>query len=118
MFDEMLLGRRRPTYVAFGLLIADGVDLRPLSLRERKVRLARIDEGAEGWIARTNGLVGEGRALYWAVAHRMISQAPRTLRWTTMKMGRIEQHGSPGYGSRTASKILARFRSDGECFAA
>jgi bifunctional non-homologous end joining protein LigD len=66
-FKELLFGRRRPTYVAFDLLIADGVDLRPLPLRERKARLARIGKGAEGWIALTNGLVGKGRALYQAV---------------------------------------------------
>jgi ATP-dependent DNA ligase len=29
--------------------------------------LARIGEGAEGWIALTNGVVGEGRALFRAV---------------------------------------------------
>jgi hypothetical protein len=50
-FNELLFGRRRPTYVAFDLLMTDGVDLRPLALRERKARLARIGEGAEGWIA-------------------------------------------------------------------
>jgi hypothetical protein len=29
-FNELLFGRRRPIYVAFDLLIADGVDRRPL----------------------------------------------------------------------------------------
>jgi ATP-dependent DNA ligase len=28
--NELLFGRCRPTYVAFDLLMADGVDLRPL----------------------------------------------------------------------------------------
>ncbi len=36
LFKELLFGHRRPTYVAFDLLIADGVDLRPLPLRQRK----------------------------------------------------------------------------------
>jgi len=66
-FNKLLFGDRRPTYVAFDLLIADGVDLRPLPLRDRKARLAQIAERAEGWIALTNGVVGEGRALYRAV---------------------------------------------------
>jgi ATP-dependent DNA ligase len=61
LFNELLFGRRRPTYVAFDLLIADGMDLRPLPLRRRKAKLARIGEGAGGWIALTNGIVGEGR---------------------------------------------------------
>ena len=30
LFNELLFGRRRPTYVAFDLLMANGVDLRPL----------------------------------------------------------------------------------------
>ena len=47
--------------------MADGVDLRPLPLRDRKARLARIGKGAKGWFALTNGVVGEGRALYRAV---------------------------------------------------
>jgi ATP-dependent DNA ligase len=67
LFNELLFGRRRSTYVAFDLLIADGVDLRPLPLEQRKTRLARIGEGAEGWIALTNGVIGDGRALYRAV---------------------------------------------------
>jgi ATP-dependent DNA ligase len=49
------------------MLISDGIDLRPLPLRRRKARLARVGEGAEGWIALTNGVVGEGRSLYRAV---------------------------------------------------
>jgi ATP-dependent DNA ligase len=67
LFSELLFGRRRPTYVAFDLLITEGIDLRPLPLKRRKARLARIGEAAEGWIALTNGVVGEGRALYRAV---------------------------------------------------
>jgi hypothetical protein len=61
LFNELLFGRRRPTYVAFDLLIDDGNDLRPLPLEQRKARLARLGERAEGWIALTNGVVGEGR---------------------------------------------------------
>jgi hypothetical protein len=30
VFNELLFGRRRLTYVAFELLTADGIDLRPL----------------------------------------------------------------------------------------
>lgn len=69
LFNELVFGRRRPTYGAFDLLVADGVDLRPLPLRERKAALARIGKRAESWIALTNGIVGEGRALYRAVVN-------------------------------------------------
>jgi bifunctional non-homologous end joining protein LigD len=67
LFKELLFGRRHPTDVAFDLLMTDGIDLRPLPLRQRKAMLARIGKGAEHWIALTNGIVGEGRALYRAV---------------------------------------------------
>ena len=53
--------------MAFDLLFADGVDLRPLPLRDRKAKLAQVAKHAEDWIALTNGVVGEGRALYRAV---------------------------------------------------
>jgi ATP-dependent DNA ligase len=42
LFNELLFGRRRPTYVAFDLLIDDGIDLRPLPLKQRKARLALL----------------------------------------------------------------------------
>jgi ATP-dependent DNA ligase len=61
LFNELLFGRRRPTYVAFDLRMVDRVDYRPLLLQERKAKLARVGKGAEGWIALPNGLIGEGR---------------------------------------------------------
>jgi ATP-dependent DNA ligase len=45
--------------------------LRPLPLKQRKAALARISEGPEGWIALTNDVVGEGRALYLAGRGRL-----------------------------------------------
>ena len=69
LFNKLLSGHHRPTYVAFDVLMADGVDLRPLPLRDRKAKLAQIAKHAEGWIALTNGVVGEGRSLYRAVVN-------------------------------------------------
>jgi ATP-dependent DNA ligase len=43
--------------------------MRPHPLRQRKAMLARVGKGAESWIALTNGIVGEGRALYRPVVH-------------------------------------------------
>jgi ATP-dependent DNA ligase len=62
LFDALLFGRGRPTYIAFDLPMADGVDLRPLPRKQRKTALARIGKRAEAWIALTNGLVSEGPA--------------------------------------------------------
>jgi bifunctional non-homologous end joining protein LigD len=61
LFNELLFGRRHPTCVAFDILISDGIDLRPLPLKQRKALLARLSERAAGWITLTNGVVGEGR---------------------------------------------------------
>jgi ATP-dependent DNA ligase len=107
VFKDLLFGRRRPTYVAFDLLIADGIDVRPLPLAERKAALARVGERAEGWIALTNGVVGEGRALYRAVVNadlegivaKRLSDAydPKLARWRkvlnrgySQRLGRAE----------------------------
>jgi ATP-dependent DNA ligase len=38
LFKELLFGRRRPTYVAFDLLMTEGIDLRPLPLKHRRRR--------------------------------------------------------------------------------
>ncbi len=90
-FDKLFFGRGRPTYVAFDLLMADGVDLRSLPLRERKAALARIGKRAEAWIALTNGIIGDGRALYRAVVtadlegivakHLADAYQPKLARW-------------------------------------
>jgi bifunctional non-homologous end joining protein LigD len=45
-FKELLFGRRQPTYVAFDLLIANAIDLRPLPLKHRKAA-ARVGKRAE-----------------------------------------------------------------------
>jgi bifunctional non-homologous end joining protein LigD len=91
LFNELLFGRRCPTYVAFDLLIADGIDLRPLPLKHRKVRLAQLSERAESWISLTNGVIGEGRALFQAVVdadlegviakHLADAYDPKLVRW-------------------------------------
>jgi hypothetical protein len=55
--------------------------LRPLPLRQRKAKLARIGKGAEDWIALTNAIVGEGRALFRAVVEADLERQDRcTLR--------------------------------------
>jgi ATP-dependent DNA ligase len=102
LFNELLFGRRRPTYVAFDLLIDDGIDLRPLPLKQRKARLARLSECAEGWIALTNGIVGEGRALFRAVVdadlegivakHLADAYHPKLARWYKIINASYTQH--------------------------
>jgi bifunctional non-homologous end joining protein LigD len=91
LFKELLFGRRRPTYVAFDLLMTGDIDLRSHPLRHHKAMLARIGKGAESWIALTNGIIGEGRALYRAVVdadlegvvakHLADAYHPKLARW-------------------------------------
>jgi bifunctional non-homologous end joining protein LigD len=101
-FNELLFGRGRPTYVAFDLLEAHGVDLRPLVLWERNAMLAAIGKRAEGWIALTKGIVGEGRALYRAVVeadlegivakHLGDAYHPKLARWQKILNRSYSQH--------------------------
>ena len=87
--------------------MADGEDLRLLPLRERKAAPARVGKGAKSWIALTNGVVGDGRALYRAVVDadlegivaKRLSDAyhPKRARWHkvlnrgySQRRGRVE----------------------------
>ena len=111
LFNKLLFGDRRPTYVVFDLLIANGVDLRPLPLRERKAKLGEIAKQAQGWIALTNGIVGEGRALYQAVVDadlegivaKRLTDPYKLTRWHkilnrdySQRQGRAEWFREPG----------------------
>jgi bifunctional non-homologous end joining protein LigD len=102
LFNELLFGRGRPTYVAFDLLIAGGVDLRWLPLKQRKAALARIGERARGWIALTDGVVGDGRALYRAVVDADLEGivAKRLAAPYQPKLARWQKVLNPGYSQR------------------
>jgi bifunctional non-homologous end joining protein LigD len=65
-FDELRFGPRRPAYVAFDLLFADGIDLAAPAHRAQGEAGADRRSTAEGWIALTKGVVGEGRTVYQA----------------------------------------------------
>jgi hypothetical protein len=84
--------------------LAHGVDLRPCPLCERKAMLAAIGKRAEGWIALTKGVVGEGRALYRAVVDadlegivaKRLGDAyhPQLARWQkVLNRGYSQRHG-------------------------
>jgi hypothetical protein len=90
--------------MAFDLLMAGGEDPRPLPLRKRKTRPARIGKGAESWIALTDGIVGDGRALYRAVVDAALegivakrladAYRPSRTRWhKVLNRGYSQRHG-------------------------
>jgi hypothetical protein len=96
------ISTRDDTVAPSTLMIADGIDLRPLPLRERKARFARFGAGAEGWIALTNGVVAERRALFRAVVDAdlegivakllTVAYHPRLARWYKIMNARYTQH--------------------------
>jgi bifunctional non-homologous end joining protein LigD len=49
-FKDLIFARRPPVYLAFDVLTADGDDLRLLPLRDRKAVLAKLADGARGWL--------------------------------------------------------------------
>jgi bifunctional non-homologous end joining protein LigD len=65
-FKDLIFARRPPVYLGFDVVTADGDDLRLLPLRDRKAVLARLADDARGWLAPTDGVVGEGRRSYSA----------------------------------------------------
>ena len=98
LFNELMFGRRHPTYVAFDLLIADGVDLRPLPLWERKARLAAIGKGPEAWIALTNGGI---------VAKLNDAYQPKLARWHKISYrGYSQRHGRAEWFRERAGRAL------------
>jgi bifunctional non-homologous end joining protein LigD len=67
-FHDLMFARRPPVYVAFDVLAANGQDLCPLPLNERKAVLDRLARNACGWIAITDAVSGRGRRLFELVA--------------------------------------------------
>jgi ATP-dependent DNA ligase len=60
LFKELLFDRRPPTYVAFDLLMADGIDLRPLPLKQRKAVLAQVANGSSAGSRSPTGSSAKG----------------------------------------------------------
>jgi bifunctional non-homologous end joining protein LigD len=65
IFNDLLFGRREPTYIAFDLLFAEGEDVRAAPLKERKALLEKIVRRYR--LERTEPFIGEGRPLFSAV---------------------------------------------------
>ena len=64
-FNDLLFGRRDPTYIAFYVLFVEGEDVRAAPLKERKALLDK-NVGRYG-LERTEPFFGEGRPLFSAV---------------------------------------------------
>jgi len=65
MFNDLLFGRQKPTYIPFDILVADGEDVRGLPLKERKALLEKVVR--RYGLEKTEPFFAEGRALFNAV---------------------------------------------------
>jgi bifunctional non-homologous end joining protein LigD len=65
VFNDLLFGRGKPTYIPFDVLVADGEDVRNLPLKERKALLDKI--AGRYRLEKTEPFFGEGRPLFRAV---------------------------------------------------
>jgi bifunctional non-homologous end joining protein LigD len=64
VFNNLLFGRHVPVYVAFDLMVADGEDVRPAPLKERKAMLAKIVRRYR--LQNSEPVLGEGIAAFKA----------------------------------------------------
>jgi bifunctional non-homologous end joining protein LigD len=65
IFNDLLFGRREPTYIAFGVLFVECEDVRAAPLKERKALLEKMVR--RYGLERTEPFIGEGRPLFSAV---------------------------------------------------
>jgi len=65
VFNDLLFGRRDPTYIPFDVLVVEGEDVRGLPLKERKALLDKIVR--RYGLEKTEPFLGEGRPLFNAV---------------------------------------------------
>jgi bifunctional non-homologous end joining protein LigD len=65
VFNDLLFGRREPSYVAFDVLVVDGGDVRALPLKERKALLAGIVRHHR--MQKSEPVLGDGKAAFRAV---------------------------------------------------
>jgi bifunctional non-homologous end joining protein LigD len=106
-FNDLLLGRREPVYVAFDVLAVDGEDVRALPLKERKALLEKVVR--RYGMQKSEPVLGNGKAAFRAVcglnlegivAKRLAdAYCPRTKWWKILnpgysqKVGRAELFG-------------------------
>src|SRR6266699_5358347 len=64
-FNDLLFGRREPTYIAFDVLFFEDKDVRAAPLKERKALLEKMVR--RYGLQRTEPFIGEGRPLFSAV---------------------------------------------------
>jgi len=103
-FYDLMFGRREPVYVAFDVLFANGEDVRPLSLKERKALLAKVVHRYR--LQNSEPVLGEGITAFKAVCDLDLegliakrlgdAYSPRTTRWwKIVNPGYSQKKGRP-----------------------
>jgi bifunctional non-homologous end joining protein LigD len=103
-FNDLLFGRREPSYVSFDVLFVEGEDVRALPLKERRAMLTGVVRRHR--LQKSEPVLGDGKAAFQAVcdldlegivAKRLAdAYGPRTKWWKilngayTQKKGRAE----------------------------
>jgi ATP-dependent DNA ligase len=103
-FNDLMFGRREPSYVAFDVLFPEGEDARALPMKERKALLEKIVRRHR--LQKSEPVLGEGKAAFQAVCDLDLegivakrlgdAYGPRTKWWKivnptyTQKKGRAE----------------------------
>jgi bifunctional non-homologous end joining protein LigD len=64
-FNDLLFGRREPSYVAFDVLFVDGQDVRGLPLKERRALLEKVVR--RYGLQKSEPVLGDGKAAFRAV---------------------------------------------------
>jgi bifunctional non-homologous end joining protein LigD len=64
VFNDLLFGRREPTYVAFDVLFVDGEDVRALALKERRALLEKVVR--RYGMQKSEPVLGDGKAVFKA----------------------------------------------------
>jgi len=101
VFNDLMFGRRAPTYVAFDVLIADGQDVRAMPLKDRRAMLAKIVRRDR--MQSSEPVIGEGKAAFklacdldleGIVAKRLADPyGPRTKWWKVLNPSYSQKKG-------------------------
>jgi len=65
MFNDLMFGRREPSYVPFDVLVADGENVTALPLKDRKALLTQIVRRYR--LQKLDWVIGEGKAAFQTV---------------------------------------------------
>jgi bifunctional non-homologous end joining protein LigD len=119
VFNDLMFGRRAPTYVAFDVLIADGQDVRAMPLKDRRAMLARI--ARRYGLQNSEPVLGQGKAAFQTacdldlegiVAKRLADPyGPRTKWWKVLNPSYSQKKGQADLFEHRHATSGTRYRT-------